>query len=222
MISVSLRRKLFIFLLLKIWQLFWTVGSLILLCALQNREMIRNICFSMPWEYMCSLYYLYRYEGTVFSLTRVGLLISGGGGLCMHCFNNLMRVQYKKYGNLVFISRLTGKCATQNLKKNSRCSSQWTLDNKHNFILRSQNKNIDFLMILTWLCRIKKKNYTIIFLLVELPRYDAGSWMNVCVISYFFSLHVFMYIAIVLSFLWIHGAVSSTWTSWSPLFVGST
>ena len=79
---------------------------------------------------MCSWYYLYRYEGTVFSLTMVGLLISGGGGACMHCFNNLMRVQYKKYGNHVFVSRLTGKCATQNLKKTHAVlvSGHWTIN----------------------------------------------------------------------------------------------
>ena len=52
-----------------------------------------------------------------------------------------MHVQNKKYGNLVSISRLTGKCAAQKLKK--RSSSLWTCLH-HMVILRSQNKNTDF------------------------------------------------------------------------------
>ena len=60
-----------------------------------------------------------------------------------------MHVQNKKYVNFVSIFRLTGKCATQKLK-NLRSSSLWT---SYYVVLRSQNKNTDFLMILAWLCR---------------------------------------------------------------------
>ena len=55
-----------------------------------------------------------------------------------------MHVQNKKYENLVFIARLTGEYATQ---KKLRSSSLWTCLH-HMVILRSQNKNTDFLMIL--------------------------------------------------------------------------
>ena len=55
-------------------------------------------------------------------------------------------VKNKKYRKFVSISSLTGKCAAQQFKKICR-SSLWTcLD--HMVLLRSQNKIIDFLMIL--------------------------------------------------------------------------
>ena len=54
-------------------------------------------------------------------------------------------VQNKKYGNVVSISRLTGKCAAQKIK-NFCSSSLWTCLH-HMVILRSQNKIIDFLII---------------------------------------------------------------------------
>ena len=57
-----------------------------------------------------------------------------------------MHVQNKKYGKFVFISRLTAKCATYKFK-NLHSSSLWKCLH-HVVILRSQNKNTDFLMIL--------------------------------------------------------------------------
>ena len=63
-----------------------------------------------------------------------------------------MHVQNKKYGNFVSISRLTGKCAVQKLKK--YCSSSlWTsYIICHMVILRKQKKITDFYFILSWLC----------------------------------------------------------------------
>ena len=46
----------------------------------------------------------------------------------------------------LYRTRLTGKCATQKLK-NLSTSKQWTCLH-HMVILRSQNKNTDFVMIL--------------------------------------------------------------------------
>ena len=57
-----------------------------------------------------------------------------------------MHVQNKKYGNIVSISRLTCKCAAQQLK-NFFGSSLWTWLH-HMVILESQNKITDFFMIL--------------------------------------------------------------------------
>ena len=57
-----------------------------------------------------------------------------------------MHVQNKKYGNFVFISRLTGKCAAHKLKK--VCSSSLCTCSHHKVVLRRQNKNTDFFMIL--------------------------------------------------------------------------
>ena len=56
-----------------------------------------------------------------------------------------MHVQNKKYLNFVFISSLTGKCATQNFLK-IRSSSLWTCLH-HMVLLRSQNRIKNFLMI---------------------------------------------------------------------------
>ena len=54
-----------------------------------------------------------------------------------------MHAQNKKCRSFVFISRLTGKCATR-----KKCSSGlWTCLN-YMVILGSQNKNTDFLVIL--------------------------------------------------------------------------
>ena len=57
-----------------------------------------------------------------------------------------MHVRNKKYGNFVFISRLTGKCATSKFK-NLGNSSLWT-SSHHMAILKIENKNADFMMIL--------------------------------------------------------------------------
>ena len=57
-------------------------------------------------------------------------------------------VKNKKYGNIVFISSLTGQCAAQKIKH--FCSSSlWTCLHPM-VILRSQNKITDFLMTLAW------------------------------------------------------------------------
>ena len=60
-----------------------------------------------------------------------------------------MHVQNKKYGHFVFISRLTGLYATQKLKKTFAVIVYGhVLYIIIMIILRSQNKNTDFLMIL--------------------------------------------------------------------------
>ena len=51
-----------------------------------------------------------------------------------------MHVQNKKYGNFFFISRLTGKCAAQKLKKKLLHSSSLWKYLHHMVILRGQNK----------------------------------------------------------------------------------
>ena len=48
--------------------------------------------------------------------------------------------------NFVFISPLTSKCATQKIEK-LRNSSVWTCSH-HTVILKIENKNTDFFMIL--------------------------------------------------------------------------
>ena len=57
-------------------------------------------------------------------------------------------VKNKKYGNFVSISSLTGECAAEKFK--NFCSSSLLTCLHHMVILRSQNKNTDFLMILAW------------------------------------------------------------------------
>ena len=58
----------------------------------------------------------------------------------------MLDMHAKEYGDFVFISRLTGKCETQKFK-DLHNSSLWTCSH-HMAILKSQNKNTDFLMIL--------------------------------------------------------------------------
>ena len=60
-----------------------------------------------------------------------------------------MHVQSKKYGNLVFISRLTAWYIMRNtkIKKRLRSSSQWTYLH-HNGHVNKPKLNTDFLMIL--------------------------------------------------------------------------
>ena len=63
-----------------------------------------------------------------------------------------MHVQKKKYVSFVFIFRLTGKCAAQKLET---YISRLCTCLHHMVILRSQNKNTAFLMILARLCRFR-------------------------------------------------------------------
>ena len=56
-----------------------------------------------------------------------------------------MHVQNQKYGNFVYISRLTGKCAAQKLKTVAVLVYGHVY---HMVILRSQNKITVFFMIL--------------------------------------------------------------------------